>query len=480
MALSISDMDRGRILANLSKANREIAEIFPGESTKRQPIHVVYGGAHLFSADIVQKFGSLALKSLDDFAPDFVAFANALGIPGADSLPKDAKHIAELSSLPSDSAKVNSEPHIWLAHAVYARVRAKLNTEPIEDFRIDFEDGFGNRSDDEEDAVAESSALELTRAMKENLLPPFIGIRIKSLTEELKLRAIRTLDIFISTLLNASGGKLPENFVVTLPKITCSEQISALVRSFEAIEAANKLPNGTLKLEIMIETPQAIISAAGSCDIPIMVKAAERRCVAAHFGAYDYCSALSITASEQTLDHPACDAARNVMSVALAGTGIWLSDGATNIMPVPIHKLSKDKPLSPAKTKDNLNSVHSAWKLSYKHIRNSLKHGFYQGWDLHPAQLAVRYGATYSFFLQGLAASRERLSNFINKAAQASLVGNVFDDAATGQGLLNFFLRARNCDAITDQEMAASGLTLQELQTKSFLKIVQARSSQTN
>ena len=102
--------------------------------------------------------------------------------------------------------------------------------------------------------------------------------------------------------------------------------------------------------------------------------------------------------------------------------------------------------------------------------------GFYQGWDLHPAQLPSRYAAVYGFFLEGLAAASDRLRNFVQKAAQATLVGDVFDDAATGQGLLNYFLRAMNCGAITEAEaVAMSGLTLDELRSRSFMKILKGR-----
>src|SRR5262249_38327943 len=154
--------------------------------------------------------------------------------------------------------------------------------------------------------------------------------------------------------------------------------------------------------------------------------------------------------------HLACDFAREVMQVAFAGTGIWLSDGATNILPVPIHSTARGSAkLSAMQIDENRDAVHRAWKLHFEHIRHSLGNGFYQGWDLHPAQLVTRYAAIYSFFLESLDAAAERLRNFIAKAAQATLVGEVFDDAATGQGLLNFFLRAINCGAISAEETEA-------------------------
>ncbi len=120
--------------------------------------------------------------------------------------------------------------------------------------------------------------------------------------------------------------------------------------------------------------------------------------------------------------------------------------------------------------------MHAAWKLHYDHVRHSLANGFYQGWDLHPAQLPTRYAALYSFFLEGLDAASARLKAFVAKAGQATLVGEVFDDAATGQGLLNYFLRASECGAITEKEaVERSGLTVGELKGRSFVKILKGR-----
>jgi hypothetical protein len=167
--------------------------------------------------------------------------------------------------------------------------------------------------------------------------------------------------------------------------------------------------------------------------------------------------------------------------VALAGTGIWMSDGATNILPVGPHRAPPGASLSPSQREDNQRVVHRAWRLHAEHIRHSLETGFYQGWDLHPGQLVTRYAAVFAFFLEGLDAASERLRNFVQKAAQATLVGEVFDDAATGQGLLNYFLRAMNCGAITEAEaVEMSGLTVEELRGRSFAKILEKRrSSQT-
>jgi len=175
------------------------------------------------------------------------------------------------------------------------------------------------------------------------------------------------------------------------------------------------------------------------------------------------------------MGHPACDFAKHMMKMAYAGTGLWLSDGATNIMPVAPHRAEAGQALTPAQVTDNRRAVHAAWRLHADDIRHSLEGGFYQGWDLHPGQLPTRYAAIYAFFLSGLASASERLSNFVSKAAQATLVGDVFDDAATGQGLLNFFLRGWSCGALTEAEAQGPGVTLDELRGRSFVAILDNR-----
>jgi citrate lyase beta subunit len=436
------------LMAALSDANRHAQAHYPGESGRRQPVHVVYGGAHLFRADTAGRLGATALRVLEEYARDAATLCEALAVPPA------------------------------LAETIHARVREKLGREPVEDFRLDFEDGYGNRPDAEEDGHAASSAREVAAAAASGQAPPYLGIRIKPLNEELRDRAIRTLDIFLAELVAASGGRLPDNFVVTLPKITSAAQVGALVGVFEHLERELRLSPGTLRLELMVETTQSIVNERGGCGLPSFVAAGAGRVIAAHFGTYDYTAACGITAAHQHMRHPACDFARRAMQVALAGTGVWLSDGATNVLPVPVHRASEGVALSDAQRAANRAAVHSAWRQHYDDIQLSLAGGFYQGWDLHPAQLVTRYAAVYAFFLQGLDAASQRLRNFIDKAAQATLVGDVFDDAATGQGLLNYFLRAMNCGAVPEDEVERlSGLTLEELRSASFAKIVKGRTT---
>ncbi|HWT03047.1 MAG TPA: hypothetical protein VN256_22545 [Pyrinomonadaceae bacterium] len=478
MRTSLSPESTREISSKLQEANHDFARKYPGETGRRQPVHTVYGGAHLFKADSARRLGELARRSLEQYAPDALTFARAIGLPGSETLPDALDETSEVAArlyVTPDSVRGENKP-LWLAHTIYHRVVDKLRREAVEDFRIDFEDGYGNRPDEEEDGHAEAAAREVAGGMKHKTLPPFIGIRIKPLTEELRERSLRTLDIFLTKLSAETGNRLPDNFVVTLPKVVMPEQVSALADIFNLLEREIGLAADSLKMELMIETTQSIINHLGGSNLPILLLAARGRCTAAHFGTYDYTASCQITAAHQHMTHPACDFARHMMQVAFGGTGVWLSDGATNIMPVAPHRAAEGGGLSPEQIEENRGSVHRAWRLHYDHIQHSLTNAYYQGWDLHPAQLPTRYAAVYAFFLDSLEAASERLRNFVEKAAKATLVGDVFDDAATGQGLLNYFLRAVNCGAVTEQEaLKLSSLTLPELRSGSFVKILKNR-----
>lgn len=435
------------VLSKLSKENSAHMARFPGDFAGRQPVHTVYGGAHLFKSDSAKKLGELSLRALSRYAPDAVTFARAVGMDEA------------------------------LAPTVYDRVVEKLKREAVEDFRIDFEDGYGNRPDAEEDGHAVAAALEVAKGLEEGTLPPFLGIRIKTFSNELAGRSARTMDIFLTTLVRQTKGRLPDWFCVTLPKIVHPGQAAALGKLLDSFERRKKLKPGSIKVELMVETPQSIIGADGTAPLRAMVEELGARCTGAHFGTYDYTASCNITAAHQRMRHMACDVAKSVMQVTLAGTGVTMSDGATNVMPVGPHRAAPGEYLSAEQDRENVEAVRRAWRLHYDDATHSLVNGFYQGWDLHPAQLPTRYAAVYAFFIAGLPQATARLKNFIEKAAQATLVGDVFDDAATGQGLLNYFLRARNCGAITAQEAAATGLTPEEFASRSFLRILEGRRS---
>ena len=444
MTQSIPTTPKEQLFNKLKEANNSFQQIYPGDKSERQPVHTLYGGANLFKYDAAVSLGKRALEIFETYAPDHLIFGTVFGMNTGSGF----------------------------SDMVYQKVIAKLKAEAIEDFRIDFEDGYGNRSNEEEDATAFNVALEVAKGMREKTLPPFIGIRIKPFTEEMKERGLRTLDIFISTLVKETGGGLPDNFVVMLPKVTIPEQPATLARFFDILETELNIEKGILKLEMMVETTQAIMAIDGTNPLNKFIKASNGRCIAMHFGTYDYTASCSITAKYQEMDHPVCDFAHHMTKVALAHTGIWLSDGATNTMPIGPHR---GENLTAAQLQENMDTVHRAWKKGYDHIRHSLWNGFYQGWDLNPAQFPMRYAAVYAFFLESYDDAVERLKTFVEKAARATLIGDVFDDAATGQGLLNYFLRALNSGAITEEEVLVTGLTLDEIRSRSFKQILENR-----
>jgi len=353
----------------------------------------------LFKPNLSSALGAKALESLRTHLPDPESFASCFGLPES------------------------------LARAVYDRTAEKLTREPVEDFRIDFEDGYGIRSDEEEDAHALSAAA----AVKQGPNPLFLGIRIKPFTAQSRTRALRTLKLFM-----AKVGSAPENFVVTLPKVTDPEQVTALIEALEEF--------GSPMIELMIETPLSIIDASGQFAIPKLIHAARGRCRGLHFGAYDYTASCEIVAEHQTLTHPACDFARHVMQVSAAGRNIMLSDGATNILPV-----AKD------------GAAKKALRLHFDNVQRALANGYYQGWDLHPAQLPARYAAVYAFFLRSFESAAERMRNFTEKSARATMTGGVFDDAATVEGILNFFRRGLNCGAFSREDLEAAGIGVSRL-----------------
>jgi citrate lyase beta subunit len=435
---------QAELLESLRAANLGFVALHPGDPPRRQPVHVVYGGGHLFRADTASRLGEVSRRALAEYAPDPAALDAALGL-GA------------------------------LAEPVYTRVVEKLAREPVEDFRIDFEDGYGTRPDADEDRDVANAAREVAKGHRAGTLPEFIGIRIKPLTEELRARSVRTLRIFLGHLLE-DAGELPANFVLTLPKITIPEQVAVFAGLLAGLERELELSEGVLRFEVMVETPQLVMGADGRSALPALIPAAKGRLQAAHFGTYDYTASMGITAAHQRMRHPVCEHAKLVMQAAYAGTGVWLSDGSTAILPVPVHGARAGAALTAAQRAENRAGVHAAWRLHADDVRHSLAGGFYQGWDLHPAQLVSRYAALFEFFLTGLDAAGERLRNFVAKSAQATLVGDVFDDAATGQGLLNYFLRAVQTGAVTEaRAVELSGLAVEEIRGRSFVAILKNR-----
>lgn len=409
----------------LKAANQKLAKLYPGDPAGRQPVHTFIVGADLFTPDSAQRAGAQALEALRQHAPSAAAFAKAIGL----------------------------SPHDDVARRVHERVIAKLQREPVEDLRIDFEDGYGARADAEEDGHAVAAAHAVAAGMKSGTLPPFIGIRIKPLSAELHARSLRTLEIFITTLVKAAQ-RLPDHFAITCTKVMSPAHVAAVDRACSKLERGLKIKPKTIRLEVMIETPQSVIAADGTVAIRSLVDAGNGRVRGALLGVYDYTALAGITAAWQHPRHQACDFARHMMQVSLAQTGVMLADGGSNVFPVP--------PV-----------VEHAWQTHFADVTHALVNGFYQGWDLHPAQLPTRYAAVYAFYLSSLPKAIHRLTTFFGKAEKA---GSAFDDAATGQALVNFFNRALSCGAITLAEAEQTGLIASEFDGRSFRQILAARS----
>lgn len=395
MSTVLGAADLLRVEQRLAATDALLETAYPGDDGSRQPVHTVYVPADVFAPDLATQWGAQALAAVD-------------GIGGMTRL-------AEL---------VGVAPS--LVERVAARVVAKLVAEPIEDLRLDFEDGYGDRGT-AEDADAERAAALVSAAVVAGTAPPFIGIRFKCFEKPTRARALRTLDIFVGGLMDADG--LPDGLILTLPKVTTTAQVEAMADVAEALERAHGLAPGRLRFEVQVETPQLVLGPDGRSPLAQLPLAAPGRISALHYGTYDYSASLGIAAHCQSMEHPVADLAKEMMQLAVAGTGIRLSDGSTNILPLG-------------------ENADEAWKLHARLVRRSLERGFYQGWDLHPHQLPTRYLATYAFYLEGYPEAAARLRHYLAQTA-----GAVLDEPATARALAWFVLRGVQCGAIDAAEV---------------------------
>ncbi|HTW19550.1 MAG TPA: aldolase [Mycobacteriales bacterium] len=383
-----------RLDAELAEVDAQLLADYPGDLGTRQPVHTVYVPADAVTATLPGDWGEQALGALDRNLPEPTALAGVL--------------------------EVDDD----LAAAVLPRVRAKLAREPIEDLRVDFEDGYGAHSDAEEDAAARAAA----RVLAGTALP-FCGIRLRSLEPGTRRRGIRTLDLFLAELLDHAA--LPDGFVVTLPKVTHVAQVAAFADLCGALEQAHGLSPGSLRFEIQVETPQAILAADGTASVALMVHAGGGRVAGLHYGTYDYSAACGVPSPYQSLAHPVADHAKAVMQVAAAGTGVRLSDGSSNVLPV-----------------GTAEEIVAAWRLHAHLVRRSLERAYFQGWDLHPLQLVSRYAATYAFYRGGMPSAAARLRAYLSGTHSP-----VLDEPATAQGMAALLVRGLQCGALDEAEV---------------------------
>jgi hypothetical protein len=388
------------------------AALYGGESNRRQPVHTVYVPANQYSIDTPQTWGEQALALLDEHA-----------------------------STPSRFAAVTGLAPIFIDE-VYPRVRAKLAGQPIEDLRIDFEDGYGRHPDEVEDAAALAAGQALAGSAAAANSPLMAGIRIKGLQADTRRRGLRTLDLLVRAAVESGG--LPDRFVVTLPKVAHVAEVSAAVRICERIEQVYGLAAGALRFELQIEVPPAVVGPDGVATVARLVHAAGGRCEGLHYGTYDFSAAAGVVAGEQSLEHPLADHAKAVMQLAAAQTGIRVSDGSTNVIPT-----------------GSFDSVRHAWALHARLVQRSLRRAIYQGWDMHPGHLPTRYAATYAFYRAELQPSCVRLAHYVGRASSGFM-----DEPATAVALAGVVLRAVDCGAADEAEVtAATGLTRSTLLT---------------
>ncbi|MGY1686201.1 DUF6986 family protein [Geodermatophilus sp. SYSU D00867] len=360
---------------------------YPGERPGRQPVHTCYVPADAVVPGLAAAWGAAALAALDEH-----------GLP----------------DLGYDAA---------LLEQVLPRVRAKLVAEPVEDLRVDAEDGYRGRPDAEDGDVLRA-AEAVAGDLDAGTAPPSVGIRAKSLEGPTRRRGVRSLDLFLSAV---SAPRA----TVTLPKVTDVEQVRAFLPVLDALGAAHGV---ALDLELQVETPQAVLGADGAVTLARMVHAAGPRLTGLHHGTYDYSAALGIAAAHQSSDHPALDLAKQLMQVAVAGTGARAVDGSTNVLPVGSRE-----------------QVHAGWRVHAGLVRRALERGLHQGWDLHPAQLVTRYAATYAFFRGALPAAAARLTAYVERVD-----GGVLDEPATARALAGVVLRGLDCGAVDPAEAAAA------------------------
>ncbi|MGY1708997.1 DUF6986 family protein [Geodermatophilus sp. SYSU D00758] len=368
------------------------AAAYPGERPGRQPVHTCYVPADAVVPGLAASWGAAALAALDEHGPP------DLGLDPA------------------------------LAEEVLPRVRAKLAAEPVEDLRVDVEDGYRRPREREDDDVR-AAAAAVAADLRTGTAPPVVGVRAGSLEERTRRRGVRSLDLFLGGLAGVA-----ERVTVTLPKVSDPEQVRAFLPVLDALEAAH---GPAVDLELQVETPQAVVAADGAVAVARLVHAAGPRLTGLHHGTYDYTAALGIAAAHQSPDHPAADLAKGLVQVAVAGTAARAVDGSTNVLPVGSRA-----------------QVQAGWRRHGGLVRRALERGLYQGWDLHPAQLVTRYAATYAFFRAALPAAAERLVAYRERTDR-----EVLDEPATARALAGVVLRGLDCGALGEEEVrAATGL----------------------
>ncbi|MDH6285708.1 citrate lyase beta subunit [Rhodococcus opacus] len=404
----LPDSGFDRVDALLDPVDTDLADAFPGDRQQPQPVHTVYVSAADAGPDTPRVWGEQAVELLD-------RHSNALS------------EIGTTGALPD--------------------VRTMLEHRPIMDLRIDFEDGYGWRSDDVEDAAALEAGRTLRLLSSDPSGPRSLGIRAKGLAPHERRRGIRTLEL----VLEGAGG-VPDGFVFTVPKLRAAQQVTAVVALCEELERAYGLPDRSLLFELQIESPQAVLGPDGTVTVAKAIHLADGRCTGLHYGTYDYSAACGIASRFQSLEHPVADHAKSVMLVAAAQTGVWVCDGSTQVIP-----------------QGSDEEIRAALARHYRLVTRSLERGYYQGWDMHPGHLITRWLATFDFYRAALPAAATRVQAYLDRQG-----GGVMDEPATAQALATVILRGLACgafdeDAVRAQAPGCTVDTLRDLLTRAVV-----------
>ncbi|NJC58508.1 DUF6986 family protein [Brevibacterium marinum] len=408
---TLADID-----ALLSDTDELLSTRYPGERDVRQPVHTVYVPGHHSTPTLPREWGEQALECVDANGGMVQLAERVIVASRKETVPPDSQSIPNLHQVAREAE--------MLAEAV----TRKLSTEPIEDLRLDFEDGYGDADDETEDACARQAARNAIAGLDETGAPAFFGIRFKCMEADTRARGLRTLDIFLAEVI-ASHGRLPKQLVLTLPKVSTVDQVRAMVIACRSLEAQHDLAEGAITFEVQVETPQLILGADGRVPLAPVLDAGAGRITSLHYGTYDYSASMGVAAAYQAMDHPVADFAKNQMMLAVAGTGVHLSDGSTNILPV-----------------GEPEEIHRAWGLHAGLVRRHLKRGIYQGWDMHPHQLPTRFLATFRFYREGAERAATRLRNYVFHEDSA-----VLDEPATARALARYLSRGLSCGAHTEE-----------------------------
>jgi citrate lyase beta subunit len=385
--------------ALLAGTDAFLERTYPGEDGRRQPVHTVYVPADTYTPALPRQWGDAALTLVEQHG-GMTELCAHLGL--------DRR----------------------LTTQVADRVSTKLRTDPIEDLRLDFEDGYGLRGDEAEDADAVQAATLVAEAVAAGTAPVFLGIRFKCFEAPTRRRGIRTLDLFLTRLLE-QHGTLPTGLVLTFPKVSTVSQVEAMVEVCRALETAHRLPTGRLRFEIQVETPQLVLGADGRAPVAAAIHAGDGRVTSLHYGVYDFSASLQIPVESQSADHPAADHAKQVMQLAAAGTGVHLSDGSTNVLPI-----------------GDRDQVLAAWRVHADLVRRALQRGFYQGWDMHPGQLPTRFLTTFAFYREGFPRAARRLADYLSNTGSG-----ILDEPATVRALARYLHRGHACGAVDEDEL---------------------------